>query len=110
MFLLLGLFIAKLLNTSSNIPKRTYKYGSNYLSVAKIVYWEREIKEQNKTENFTMKRHADRSNSTTRQLYNEETTRQIKEKNKTKNCIMKTQADVSKSRTIQKLILIKVVK
>ena len=32
----------------------------------------------------------------------------IKEKNKTKNCIMKTQTDISKSRTIQKLVLIKV--
>jgi hypothetical protein len=55
-----------------------------------------------------MKRHADRSYSTARQLYNEETTRKIKEKNKTKNCTMKTQGDVSKIRAIQKLVLIKV--
>lgn len=54
--------MAKLLNTSSNIPKCTYKHGSNYHSVAKIVYWERgrQIKKQDKTENSTMKRHADR--------------------------------------------------
>ena len=101
--------MAKLLNASSNIPERTYKHGSKYHSVAKIVYWERgrQIKEQGKTENSTVKRHADKSKSTTRQLYNEETTRH-KEKNKTKNCIMKSQADISKSRTIQKLVLIKV--
>jgi len=69
--------MAKLLNTSSNMPQRTYKHGSNYHNVEKIVCWERgrQIKEQDKTENSTVKRHADRSNSTTRQLYNEETTR-----------------------------------
>jgi len=101
--------MAKLLNTSSNTPKHTYKHGSNYHSVAKIVYWKRgrQIKEQDKTKDSTMKRHADKSNST-RQLYNEEKTRQIKEKNKTKKCTMETHADVSKSRTVEKLALIKV--